>query len=158
MRIRQIRPEFFTDPVTGRLSPAVQVTYIGLWCVADDAGYLDWDVQQLGALLYPYKSIHVRTAMIEQAARTLMESGRLVIHDCGCAVIPKLVDHQKVGGNKAEPGLNKHRVHTSMDKSELSASNVTVSNGRVGNGTREGDASGAPSLKERVAAHGYKPS
>ena len=67
-----MRPEFFTDPVTGRLRPEAQLAYIGLWCVADDAGWLDWDVPQIGALLYPYKSVHARQALINRAAADVM--------------------------------------------------------------------------------------
>ena len=158
MRIRQIRPEFFTDPVTAHLPAPIQVTYVGLWCVADDAGWLVWDVQQIGALLYPYKSVRVREELIVRAAEMLVSLGRLRIEDCGCAVVPTLPNHQKNGGTKAVPVLERHRVHTSTDTYGFSASNVTLGNGRVGNGTREADASGAASLKERVAAHGYKPS
>jgi hypothetical protein len=156
MRIRQVRPEFFTDPLTAHLPAAIQVTYIGLWCVADDAGWLIWDVPQIGALLYPYKSVRVREALVVRAAEVLTEGGRLVLHDCRCALIPKLEDHQKIGGNKSFPVRDKHLVHTRTDKS--------ARNGRVGNVTvgdviapaPEGGA-GAPSLKERVAAHGYDP-
>jgi hypothetical protein len=124
MRIRQVRPEFFTDAIVSQLSPAVRLTYIGLWCVADDAGWMTWDVAQIAALLYPYESIRVRTRRIEQAGESL------VMHECGCARIPKLEDHQRIGGNKSFTSRDKHRVHTDMD---LSAG--TLGNGRVGNGT-----------------------
>jgi hypothetical protein len=142
MRIRQIRPEFFTDPVTAHLTPAAQVTYIGLWCVADDAGWLAWDVPQIGALLSPYKSVRVRERMVERAGEELVKAGRLVIHACGCAHVPKLETHQRIGGNKAYQARDRHRVHTSMDKS---ARNVTV-----GNGMERNDAPARGSLKERV--------
>ena len=66
-----MRPEFFTDPVTAHLSPSAQVAYIGLWCVADDAGWLAWDVPQIGALLSPYRSVPVRERAIEKAGETL---------------------------------------------------------------------------------------
>ena len=134
MRIRQIRPEFFTDPVTAHLRAPVQVTYIGLWCVADDAGWLAWDVPQIGALLYPYKSGHAREALVTKAGEELVTTGRLVIHKCGCALVVKLADHQRIGGSKSFQVRDRHRVHRDMD---LSASNVTVSNVTVGNGTRE---------------------
>jgi hypothetical protein len=132
MRIRQVRPETFTDPVTGHLPPAVLLTYIGLWCVADDAGWFAWDVDQLGALLYPYKSIRVRTRGIAVAGEALVRAGRITLHECGCAFIPTLADHQKIGGNKSFTARDNHRVHTRMDES---ARNVTVGNGRVGNGS-----------------------
>ena len=157
MRIRQIRPEFFTDPVTAHLSPLAQITYIGLWCVADDAGWLAWDVPQLGALLSPYKSVRVRERAVEKAGQDLVEVGRLIIYPCGCALIPKLETHQKIGGNKSFTARDRHAVHTRMDKS---ARNVTVSEGRVSNGSLapapEGGA--ARDFKERLIAAGIKAS
>ena len=150
MRIRQIRPEFFTDPVTAHLSPLAQITYIGLWCVADDAGWLAWDVPQLGALLSPYKSVRVRERAVEKAGQDLVEVGRLVIYPCGCALIPKLETHQKIGGNKSFTARDRHAVHTRMDKS---ARNVTVSNGMERNVSPAPDpmgTGGAGSLKDRV--------
>jgi hypothetical protein len=161
MRIRQIRPEFFTDPLTAHMPAAVQITYIGLWCVADDAGWLAWDVPQIGALLYPYSSVHGREARVAKAAEALTAAGRLTILDCGCARIPTLTDHQKIGGNKSFPALERHRVHTIPDKS---ARNGRVSNVTVGNGKLEARASAreivndeTTSFDEAMAAHGVSP-
>lgn len=135
MRIRQVRPEFFTDAVTAHLPNEVKLTYIGLWCVADDAGYLVWEPRQIGALLYPYESVRVRERRIERAREALTVAGRLVMFPCGCALIPTLANHQKVGGTRSVTVADKHRVHTSPDKSELSARNVRVGNGRERGGT-----------------------
>lgn len=125
MRIRQVRPEFFTDAVTAHLSPAVQITYVGLWCIADDGGWLSWDVPQIGALLYPYKSVRGRERTVASAGAALSAAGRLVLHPCGCGYIPKLADHQRIGGTKSFTSRDKHRVHTNMDQS---ARNVTLGN------------------------------
>ena len=159
MRIRQIRPEFFTDPITGHLTPATQVAYIGLWCVADDAGWLDWDVPQIGALLYPYKSVHGREALIVRAGAELVGVGRLLVMDCGCARIPTLAAHQKIGGNKSFTGRERHERHEVQTRMDLYARNVTVGNGRVGDGTREAAApDGAASrLRDGLLAAGMKP-
>lgn len=125
MRIRQVRPEFFSDPVVSRLSPDVRLTYIGLWCVADDAGYLIWDEPHIGALLYPYESVRVRERRIAKAGAELLDSARVMFFPCGCALIPKLEDHQKIGGNKSFTVRDRHAVHTRADKSP----------GRLGNGS-----------------------
>lgn len=135
MRIRQVRPEFFNDPVTGHLSPAVALVYIGLWCVADDAGWLRWDAAQIGAILRPYQSVPVRERLILQAVEELAGVGRLMVYDCGCIAIPTLPDHQKIGGNKTTSVLSEHRsfhaqsgrVHTGMGE--------YLRNGKVSNGT-----------------------
>lgn len=157
MRIRQIRPEFFTDPVTAHLAAPVQVAYIALWCVADDDGWLDWDVPQIGALVYPYKSVRAREALIVKAGTALVEAGRLRVLECGCACIPTLAAHQRIGGNKSYAARERHERHRGQTRMDLYARNVTVGNGS--NGTREADASGAasPTVKERLVAAGVKP-
>jgi len=109
MRIRQVRPEFFTDPTTSRLSVDVRLTYIGLWCVADDAGWLEFNAEHIAAMLYPYESIRVRTHRLEKSKAELEAAGRLVLHDCGCAQIPTLEHHQKIGGTKSFTARDKHR-------------------------------------------------
>lgn len=129
MRIRQVRPEFFSDPVVAKLSADVRLTYIGLWCVADDAGYLVWDEPHIAALLYPYESVRVRERRIAKAGAELLETKRMTFFPCGCALIPTLEVHQKIGGNKSFTVKDRHLVHTRTDKS---ARNVTVgSNGTL---------------------------
>jgi hypothetical protein len=159
MRIRQIRPEFFTDPVTGHLEPSVQVTYIGLWCIADDGGWLDWDVPQIGAVLYPYKSVRARETSVLRAGVALVGVGRLVVMDCGCARIPTLAVHQKIGGNKSFTARDKHERHEVQTRMDLYARNVTVGNGS--NGTHDADAArrsgGAATMREAMLAAGLKP-
>lgn len=137
------------------LSAEVRLTYIGLWIVADDAGWLRMDVPQIGALLYPFEPVKRRERHLQEAMDRLIEKGRLVCHECGCGLIPHLVDHQKIGGTKSFVVRDQHARHvqsiavrTNMDES---ARNVTLGNGRVGNG------SGAPKgeldeYDQRVAA------
>lgn len=160
VRIRQIRPEFFTDPVTAHLSAAVQVAYIALWCVSDDDGWIDWDVPQIGALVYPYKSVHAREALIHKAGAALVAVGRLRVLDCGCARIPTLMAHQKIGGNKSFTARDRHERHEVQTRMDLYARNVTVSNVTVGNGTREAAApdGAASQFREKLAAAGIKAS
>lgn len=150
MRIRQVRPEFFTDPVVSRLSIDVRLTYIGLWCVADDAGWLILDLPHIATMLYPYESIRVRERRLGKASEQLQEAGRLVAFDCGCALIPKLTDHQKIGGNKSFTVRDRHQVHTVPD---LSPGKL----GRLSNGTlvapaRAPDGAGATDDEDEKAA------
>jgi hypothetical protein len=159
MRIRQIRPEFFTDPVTGRMKPDVQVAYIGLWIVADDAGWLEWDIPSIGALLYPYRPVHTREALIVRASDELVRLGRLTIMGCGCARIPTLQDHQRIGGNKSFTARERHQRHGPQMRMDLSAgSNVTLGNGSNGTGEAAATPHGAASLKDGLLAAGLKPS
>ena len=154
MRIRQVRPEFFTDATMAALSPAVRLTYIGLWCVADDAGWLTWDVRTIGALLYPYESIRVRERRVQAAGDALEEAHRIARYECGCALIPRLEDHQKIGGNKSFPVRDKHKsIHSRTSPP------VTLGNGRVGNVTVDAGAraDGAPASMSEFRAKVPRP-
>ena len=157
MRIRQIRPEFFTDPVTAHLPPAVQMAYIALWCVADDDGWIDWDVPQIGALVYPYKSVHAREALIDRAGAALAAVGRLRVMDCGCARIPTLMAHQKIGGNKSFTARDRHQRHDVQTRMDLYARNVTLGNGSNGTGEAAASPHGAASLRDGLLAAGIDP-
>jgi hypothetical protein len=117
MRIRAVRPDFWQDDKLGHLSDAVRLFYIGLWCVSDDAGWLEWRPSQLGASLYPYRGAARRERDIEGWGDILVQTGRIVRHPCGCAFIPTLVKHQRAGGNPTYQYREKHRYHTSMDES-----------------------------------------
>jgi len=112
-----VRPEFFSDPVVGRLTSDARLIYIGLWCIADDAGYLDWDVRHIAALLAPYESPHSREKRTAKATTALVDAGRVEVFECGHAWIPTLESHQKIGGNKNFSVRDRHKVHTRMDKS-----------------------------------------
>lgn len=125
MRIRQVRPEFFTDPLTSKLPVDVRLTYIGLWCVADDAGWLTWDASHVAAVLYPYESVLVRERRVNRAGEALIAAGRIVLHDCGCAHIPTLEGHQKIGGNKSFVARDRHQSRHSR----------TSPPGKLGNGS-----------------------
>jgi hypothetical protein len=119
-----VRPEFFADDKVSRLSVGTRLTYVGLWCVADDAGWLAWDVASIGAQLYPYESVRVRERRLQVSGEELVNAGRVVMHECGCAVIPALPFHQKIGGNKSFSQKDRHdkshvkgKVHTFPDVS-----------------------------------------
>lgn len=112
MRIRQVRPEFWRDPLMADLPADVRLFYIGLWCVADDDGWLPWDVAQIGAELYPYVSRARRERDIAQWGAKLISTGRVVIEEgCRCAYIPTLALHQKVGGKRSTPHGDAHKGH-----------------------------------------------
>lgn len=120
MRIRQVRPEFFTDAVMAALSPSVRLTYIGLWCVADDAGWFRWDPAQVGAILYPFEPARRRERELTETVAVLQELGRILLYPCGCANIPKLTLHQKIGGTKATSARDAHdRSHAWARKPDV---------------------------------------
>jgi hypothetical protein len=147
MRIRAVRPDFWQDDTLGHLSDAVRLFYIGLWCVADDAGWLEWKPSQLGAALYPYRSSHRRVREIEAWGDVLVQAGRVVRHPCGCAYIPTLTKHQRAGGNPSYQYREKHRYHTSMDESVLVRTDTSL---EVGKGKVSRGGSGGTDWNEKI--------
>lgn len=131
MRIRQVRPEFWADETMAGLSPAVRLFYIGLWNIADDAGWIEWRIPRIGAVLFPYETVRRRTRDIESWAIALTDAGRLVLYPCGCAQVPTLSRHQRVTGKQSFTALEAHNKHLSLigKQSPLSGSPVTLGNG-----------------------------
>lgn len=125
----------------GRLPYPCRLFYIGLWNVADDAGYMEWDQEAIGAVLLPYEQPGRRVRLIGDWAEQLVKAQRLVVLDCGCAVVPTLPRHQRITGKQSfavrdrhDRQHGKHSVLTDK-QSPLTDSPGTLGNGRERNGT-----------------------
>ena len=61
MRIRTIKPEFFTHEGLYELEKEtklpIRVAFAGLWCVADKAGRFKWEPRRIGIAILPYDGI-----------------------------------------------------------------------------------------------------
>ena len=125
-----MRPEFWSDETMAALAPAVRLFYIGLWNIADDAGWMEWRVPRIGAVLFPYEHVKRRSRDIEAWSLALVTAGRLVIHECGCAQVPTLSRHQRVTGKQSFTALEAHGKHSPLTgkRSSLSDSPVTLGN------------------------------
>jgi hypothetical protein len=55
MRARNIKPAFFTNEALGVLDPIIQLTFAGLWCLADRDGILEDRPLRIKAELFPYR-------------------------------------------------------------------------------------------------------
>lgn len=159
MRARLVRPEFWADATVGKLPPRTRLTYIGLWNVADDSGYFEWRVDDIGAALFRFESARVRESRLEADMKRLLEAGRL--HRLECAVhglIPTLKEWRIQGGTVNERSRIEHEkchVPTSTDKYRsvsLSESlSESVSPPLRGNGSNELGRKRAPTAEERTA-------
>ena len=94
MRIRQVKPAFWADARVAALPAPARLFYIGLWMVADDAGWLRWDPPQIANELYGYEARGKRERNVETFLALLVEAKRVVVHDCGHVEIPTLMTHQ----------------------------------------------------------------
>lgn len=110
MRIRQIKPAFWADGRMAELPESTRLFYVGLWMIADDAGWFRWDAVEVARDLYGYEGRARRerrtTGMFDQ----LVAIGRIVLHECGHAEVPKLGDHQHLAGpaKQVRTAFNEH--------------------------------------------------
>lgn len=94
MRIRQIKPSFWTDARIAALPAPARLFYIGLWMMADDAGWLRGDLPQIANELYGYDSRARRERNVQSFLAMLVAAERVTVHPCGHLEIPRLVTHQ----------------------------------------------------------------
>ena len=98
MRIRTIKPEFWTSESVGTLSRDARLTFIGLWSLADDSGRLRGALPYLSGALFPY-DLDARD-MVESWVVELERLGmiRRYSDDSGSRYIdiPKWLAHQKI--------------------------------------------------------------
>lgn len=159
MRIRQIKPDYWLDKtLQRRLTAEQREVYVGLWMLADDAGWLVWDVETIAAQLRPYDAPARRERLVTSAAERLRtidpQDPHLLVLDCGHARVPKLVRHQRFGGRpvftvrdahardcaqmRADDRASSPMLDDARDDARASADapngRVRVGNGRVGNG------------------------
>lgn len=111
MRIRQVKPEFWSDPDMAALPYPVRLIYIGLWCVADDAGYIEWHPERIAHDLLGYESTKVRVKHLTEWTDQLVKSGHVQMFECGCALIPTLSKHQRVTGKQNFRYRDAHGKH-----------------------------------------------
>lgn len=100
MRIRQVKPAFWTDAVMAAMPPATRLFYVGLWMVADDGGWFRWDVPEIANELYGYETRSRRERNVAAFLDALDTAGR-VLREPGCihATIPRFVIHQRFAGS-----------------------------------------------------------
>jgi hypothetical protein len=101
MRTRLVRPEFWADEKMAGLQPATRLFYIGLWALADDAGYFDWTVRGIAAELYRYEAPAQRERKVRGYLETLAKVGRIRLLPCNThGLVPTLPDHRIKGGEQ----------------------------------------------------------
>lgn len=102
MRARLVRPEFWSDSKVAPMADSVRLFYIGLWCIADDAGYFEVDLQSIGMILLAGRRPDQRIKTGEAALRVLVDAGRVQLLACGIhGLIPTIPRHRVQGGNQS---------------------------------------------------------
>lgn len=110
MRIRQIKPSFWSDSKMSDLGEPTRLFFIGLWGIADDAGWFRWDTREVAHELYGYDSVRRRESRVDRMVSELATAGCVVLHPCGHVEVPKLPMHQHLGGQtrRVQTAFNEH--------------------------------------------------
>lgn len=94
-----MKPSFWSDAKLAELPEATRLFYVGLWMLADDAGWLRWDASEVGHELYGYETRRRRERRVQAMYDELVAAGRVTAYECGHGFIPKLTDHQHLAGS-----------------------------------------------------------
>lgn len=149
MRIRQVKPAFWSDARVASLPEGTRLFYIGLWMVADDVGWFRWDPIEVSRDLYGYDSRIKREKRVVTMFDALAAVGRVVLQDCGRhAIVPTLPEHQHLAGATKQvrtayaehakeclPAMTRDDPHSPADaRSGNGKERVMVGNGSVSQG------------------------
>ena len=103
MRIRSIKPEFFSDPVVAAWSPLARILYVGIWCMSDDCGRFRADPDNIKCELAKKD----RAAEFEKAYGEITASGKVMLYEVNGEKYGVVVNwwHQQVEEKKFKSAL-----------------------------------------------------
>jgi hypothetical protein len=159
-RIRQIKPSWFLDKELRRGTSAdAREFYIGLWMLADDGGYLTWDIERIAAELYPYDGVSRRERLVATWADSLAtlnaEEPHLILYSCGHAAVPKMPAHQRIAGKRSTSVKEAHGMcRSSVRLNRLPIANLSTEAGEPIVAT---DSHGREHGRERNGTVGVEP-
>lgn len=161
MRVRMIRPAYWTDAdLHTRLSADCREFYIGLWMESDDAGFVDWEPDRIGADLYPFRALSWRRRMLNRWLAELSVNGHIQLLECGRhLLVTNLTKYQ----SPPKPSYQNRKAHDACLRHVAPAGTSTGREGvgKEGKGFIKGGAAapesqsddGAPSeFRRKVAA------
>lgn len=76
MKIRSVRPEFFTDTRMAAMSHSARLLYVALWCIADDEGRGRYIPKQIEGEAFPHEAVDIDALLGE-----LIGAGRVVPYE-----------------------------------------------------------------------------
>jgi hypothetical protein len=152
-RTRLFRPAFFTDKLIASLPAWTQLTYVGLWTLADDAGYFERRPEEIALALFGHTRPATRERRVAAALELLVEKERVRWLDCGeHGVIPTLPEHGVMrGGNHSYNVKAKHDEACALTLFRARQAPMTreyvpgTNKSRSGSGSVSGSGSGSES-------------
>lgn len=108
-----LKREYFSDfEFQTKLSAEERECYMGLWQLADDSGWLDWQPEQIASHIYRYEG-RTGAELLERFSKVLRDTGRLRVLACGHAELPRGGDHSRPGRPGGNSGvLDNHKKHS----------------------------------------------
>jgi hypothetical protein len=107
MRIRTVKPEFFTHAELSdieRISNVpIRLAFIGLWCACDREGRFKWDARRLGVQILPYD--HVDFEFILDILKTNGFIEKYEIDGKTYGFVPSFHRHQVINNREQESSL-----------------------------------------------------
>lgn len=111
MRGRYLMREYWTDSdLFLRLTSDDRELYQGLWMLADDAGWMPWDVPAIAAAVYQYEDRAPREAKVRAIVTKLVKIGKVQRQKC-CLFLPAVVRYPRAGKKSTEHKLE-HQTHS----------------------------------------------
>ena len=141
MRIRTIKPEFFTHEALFEAEKAsklpLRIAFAGLWCAADREGRFKWEARRLGVQILPYDNLD-----FSRVLDALLTRGFIVKYgDFGC--IPSFSKHQVINNRERPSELPEAPLQAEPDacptrEPRVNHATLTCVSGREGKGREQG--------------------
>ncbi len=128
MRIRTIKPEFFThdglyDAEVTDGVPA-RVAFAGLWCAADREGRFKWEPRRLGAQILPYDKADFSRVLHALTTRGFVV--KYAVDSVEYGYIPSFSRHQVINNRERESELPEPTASNICDASPTRAPRVVT--------------------------------
>jgi hypothetical protein len=91
VRIRTIKPTFFTSATVHRLPLATRLTFVGLWCYVDDEGRGVDDPRLIRAAVWPFEELS--TGKVERILAELAAEQLICRYETGGATVVRRLLH-----------------------------------------------------------------
>lgn len=136
MRIRTIKPEFFTHEGLFELEKEtglpIRVAFSGLWCAADKAGRFKWEPRRIGVGILPYDGVDF--SLVLDALFTRGYVLRYRVENIEYGAIPSFSKHQFINNKEKDsdipaPKAAKEPVQTLTRESRVEDACVTPESG-----------------------------
>lgn len=107
MRIRTVKPEFFTHvslfEAEKETKLPLRLAFIGLWCAADREGRFRWEPRRLGVQILPYDGIDFSRVLDALTTRAFVV--RYASQNGEIGWIPSFTRHQVINNREADSQL-----------------------------------------------------